>query len=160
MRRNTPNPIGETLGRLTVLEYYPGAKSPRVVAKVLCRCECGAEVLVHWQDLKSGHTKGCGKCRDYRHVDHCRKGYQSPEYRAWRDMKTRCRNPNFRQWQDYGGRGIDYCDRWESFATFLADMGTKPSPDLTLERVDNERGYEPSNCIWATRLQQRHNRRR
>jgi hypothetical protein len=84
----------------------------------------------------------------------------TPEYRAWCDLRARCNNPNFKQWADYGGRGIKVCDRWASYAAFLADMGRRPSPKHSIDRWPNPDGdYEPGNCRWATRKEQRHNRR-
>lgn len=77
-------------------------------------------------------------------------------------MIQRCRNPNNPQWPDYGGRGITVCDRWQGpdgFPNFLTDMGEKPGPIYSLDRVDNDRGYMPDNCRWATPHQQTHNRR-
>ncbi len=82
----------------------------------------------------------------------------SPEYKAWGHMIERCRNPNTECFADYGGRGITVCDRWRTYEHFLADMGPRPA-GMTLERKDNERGYEPGNCVWATRKQQMRNRR-
>jgi hypothetical protein len=76
-------------------------------------------------------------------------------YRSWQSMKTRCNNLNFRR---YGGRGITYCDRWNSFENFLADMGPRP-PGHSLDRINNNGNYEPSNCRWATLSQQAQNRR-
>jgi hypothetical protein len=74
-------------------------------------------------------------------------------------MRNRCNNPNCAQYADYGGRGITVCDRWDSFELFLQDMGERPGLDLSIEREDNDGNYEPSNCYWATRIQQRANRR-
>lgn len=83
----------------------------------------------------------------------------TPEHVIWRTMKNRCRNPKCKDYPKYGGRGIDMCDRWwDDFRAFLDDMGTKPSPEYTVERIDNDRGYEPDNCKWGTRLEQSRNR--
>jgi hypothetical protein len=83
-----------------------------------------------------------------------------PEYRAWYQMVYRCTNPKFDQWKDYGGRGIKVCDSWRySFTTFLKDMGPRPSAKHSIDRIDNAKGYEPSNCRWATREEQNGNMR-
>ena len=89
-----------------------------------------------------------------------RSGYRgSSEYMAWVNMRQRCLNPKCKQFDDYGGRGITVCRRWDSFDAFLADMGPKLSPELTLERKNNSIGYKPSNCVWATRREQQSNTR-
>jgi hypothetical protein len=76
-------------------------------------------------------------------------------YQAWRNIKARCRNPNNRKYPRYGGRGIDICDDWfHSFEAFLAEVGRRPAPHLTIGRIDNERGYEPGNVEWQTRGEQ------
>lgn len=83
---------------------------------------------------------------------------ESPTYRAWGAMKTRCTNPNQPKWKYYGGRGITVCHRWSRFENFLADMGEKPA-GLTLDRIDVNGNYEPGNCRWATWHEQRVNQR-
>jgi hypothetical protein len=82
----------------------------------------------------------------------------SPEYRSWQMMKNRCLNTNARDYAHYGGRGIKVCQRWLSFENFLADMGRRPTPKHTLDRKNSNGNYNPSNCRWATRLEQTRNR--
>jgi hypothetical protein len=84
---------------------------------------------------------------------------QTPEYMAWKAMLHRCENAKHPQYEYYGGRGIKVCEQWHKFENFLADMGTRPSPKLSIDRVNNDGNYEPGNCRWATWSQQRRNQR-
>jgi len=82
----------------------------------------------------------------------------SPEYIAWRSMISRCKYKNWSGYKYYGGRGITVCERWRNFADFLVDMGKKPSPEMSLDRINNNGNYEPGNCRWASWHQQARNR--
>lgn len=84
---------------------------------------------------------------------------KTSEYRSWTMMKNRCTNLKATDWRYYGGRGITLCKRWYKFKNFLEDMGKKPTPKYSIDRINNYRGYSPSNCRWATRKEQRHNQR-
>ena len=131
----------------------------------LCDTErggCGALMLVPPHRI-SAWEEGRASCRCAKAARTERRtsasGVRSPEYNAWKNMRDRCNRPAVKNFSRYGGRGIAVCERWESFENFLADMGPKPSPDHSIDRVNNDRGYEPGNCAWATRKTQSRNRR-
>lgn len=148
--------IGQKLHALTVLSEVRHPE--RRGRYYLCRCECGAEKTIYGAHLRNGSTKGCGCQRRLNARTHG--ATRSPEHRAWESAKARCHNPNNRKYPLYGGRGLRMADVWrDSFEAFYAEVGPRPSALHSLDRKDNDRGYEPGNVRWATATEQNLNRR-
>ena len=147
--------VDEQYGRWRVLGPAPkrGQRQARV------RCECGVEQDVRLSHLKSGASTSCGCYSRELNTKHGLS--ESPEYAIWVAMKQRCENESYPDFGNYGGRGIAVCSEWSaSFAAFYRDVGPRPSPELSIDRIDNNGNYELGNVRWATRSQQQKNRRR
>lgn len=153
--------IGSKYNRLTILGR--AEKTDKFGAiHVLCKCECGNEVIVRKNAVTGGNTRSCGclasELTAKRNRTHGQSG--TPEYETWCRMVKRCSNPNAVNWKYYGGRGIRICPEWRnSFETFLAHVGPRPSSKHSIDRIDNNGHYEPDNVRWTTADVQAKNRR-
>mgnify|MGYP001584493109 CR=1 FL=1 len=152
---------GQIFNRLTVLGFA-GIENKHTFW--FCKCECGNITKVCAGGLKSAQIKSCGcfqkewvKERNTTHGQ-SQIGKITPTYSIWAAMLQRCQNPNDLVYPHYRGRGVTACERWQKFENFFADMGEKPE-GLSIDRIDNDKGYFKDNCRWATSKEQQNNRR-
>ena len=151
------NVIGEKYGRLTIVDNAEDRGSARYVR---CRCECGTEKDVRLGNLVTGKVTSCG-CL-VKELGHAKKKHgkaHSAEWSVWKGIIRRCTKPHDKSYPFYGGRGITVCEEWLVFENFWRDMGNRPSPDMQIDRVDNEKGYSKDNCRWVSKAENMHNRR-
>ena len=167
------NEIGKIYGKLTILSVAEPKKNKKgwAIRMVKCKCDCGNEVTVKFDNIKRGATKSCGCFRVASHKKnlkkstthgHCINNTKTRTYRTWISMRNRCNNPKNNMYYRYGGIGITVCERWNSFVNFLEDMGERPL-GTSIDRIDNFKltdGYSKSNCRWATPTEQILNQRR
>jgi hypothetical protein len=163
---------GHRCGRLLVTDQFKrvrrGSKRGDRILYWHAQCDCGRSAWIRHASLTGETTKSCG-CISKENPAHRTHGHTRNEpggrkimgatYVCWKSMHARCSNPKQRAYAYYGGRGISVCERWNSFENFLADMGERPNPHLSIDRVNNDGNYEPGNCRWATASEQARNKR-
>lgn len=155
--------VGCVYGRLTVLSEEKERKGSKI--KYLCLCSCGTTISVMGGDLRSGHTQSCGcyQLEQASNKNGTHRKTRTKTWTAWVNMRRRCYESSCEMYHNYGGRGIEVCDRWNpkaggSFENFLSDMGECPA-GLSIDRIDVNKNYNPENCRWASAKLQSFNRR-
>jgi hypothetical protein len=166
LSRINPNDlVGKTFRCLTVLKYAGTRRSNGLKTLrnyYLCRCKCGKELEIIRHSLVGLGKKlaiSCGCTRRHAKARLTHGKSSAPVYRRWLNIITRCTNSSYRKWENYGGRGIQICDRWMDFNNFYADMGDVPFIGASIDRINNNGNYEPTNCKWSTRTEQGCNKR-
>lgn len=155
--QNFKDLTGQRFGRLTVVK-----KAPNIEGRTAweCLCDCGNTCVSRTQYLIQGTKKSCG-CLKHENKATLTHGKSKERiHKEWRGILHRCKNPSASHWENYGGRGITVCDEWKTdfMAFYNWSMGNGYTDDLTLDRIDNDKGYSPDNCRWVTHMENCHNR--
>lgn len=151
---------GRRFGMIFVVSFDPSS-DPQGYGKWKCKCDCGTEFTQRGNRLLAGSAASCGcRKRDAKtesRISHgeTRNGEVPRDYMVWQGMIARCENPKGNRWKSYGGKGVKVCERWRhSFPAFIEDMGPRPTPRHTIDRIDSSGNYEKSNCKWSTPKEQ------
>lgn len=158
---------GSRFGRLVVIRMAPDRTVGGEV-QWLCECDCGDTLIVRGHQIRSERTRSCGclareaaatNCRNRARHGEGSNGKETPEYRCWANMLSRCNNTNHRLFKNYGARGIKVCKRWHTYENFLEDMGRRPSSKHSIDRERVNGDYKKSNCRWSISTEQNRNKR-
>ena len=145
---------GQKFGQLTVLRFSHCEERTYWI----CQCECGTVKEILGRNLTSGGTRSCGCSHVGGAGPEIDGRSQSLEYGSWWAMKQRCTDVNHKNYGTYGGAGIEVCERWSNFTNFIKDMGPKPTPEHSIDRIDGTKGYYKENCRWSTAIEQANNK--